>query len=176
MPCSNSYSAQWFEFFHDTIGEERTSREVEFICQIAPLPSFRRVLDVCCGAGRHARALSARGYSVTGIERDSGTITKARELGSRPDYIQADVRDYEPAKSEFDLAIVMSQSFGYFDAKMNRELLARIAIGLRSGGKIILDVWNPEFFAAHEGERLLETPAGAVAKRRRSKIAGSSFG
>ena len=167
MARSNSYSRQWFEFFHDSIGEERTSREAEFICQVAPLPGFRRLLDVCCGNGRHARALSARGYSVTGIERDAVAITKARGLGGGPEYIEADVRDYEATKAEFDLAIVMSQSFGYFDAGTNRELLRRLAANVRSGGRIILDVWNPEFFTSHVGERVLDMPAGKVREHKR---------
>jgi hypothetical protein len=34
--------------------------------------------------------------------------------------------------------------------------------GLRSGGRVILDLWNQEFFAAHQGERELETAGGVV--------------
>jgi len=116
--------------------------------------------------GRHARALAQRGYSVAGVERDGAAIAKARESGGGPEYIQADVREYKPADSEFDLAIVMSQSFGYFDAATNREMLARLARGVRIGGRIVLDVWNPEFFAARLGERMLEVPAGNVHERK----------
>src|SRR5256714_14310782 len=145
MTATNSYSRHWFEFFHEAIEEGRTKREAEFICAIAPLPEFRRVLDVCCGMGRHARELAGRGYSVTGIERDAGAITKARQLDDGPHYVHADVREYRPDTSAYDLAIVMSQSFGYFDSKTNRELLARIASALRQGGRVVLDLWNPEF-------------------------------
>jgi SAM-dependent methyltransferase len=161
-PPSNSYSSRWFEFFHAGIGDERTKREVEFICAMAPLPDFRRVLDVCCGMGRHARALAARGYSVIGIERDAVAISRARAAGGGPDYLQADVRDYRPDRSACDLVIVMSQSFGYFDAAGNRELLGRLAAGVRDGGRIILDLWSPDFFACHQGERDLELAGGVV--------------
>jgi SAM-dependent methyltransferase len=167
MTPVNCYSRQWFEFFHEPIGEERTKREVEFICAVAPLPQFGRVLDVCCGMGRHARALTVRGYLVLGIERDPIAIGKARELGGGPTYIQADVRDYQTTTSSFDLAIVMSQSFGYFDDAANRELLTRMAGGIREGGRIILDLWNREFFEAHQGERDLEMPAGVVRENKR---------
>ncbi len=112
--------------------------------------------------GRHARALSARGYSVTGIERDADAIAKARELGGGPSYVQADVRNYEPDPGGFDAAIVMSQSFGYFAPATNRDLLGRLATGVRESGRIILDLWNPEFFAAHQGDRDLKTPNGVV--------------
>ena len=117
--------------------------------------------------GRHARELAGRGYSVTGIERDAGAITKARQLDDGPDYVHADVREYRPDDSAYDLAIVMSQSFGYFDSKTNRELLGRIAGALRQGGRVILDLWNPEFFLIHQGERMLETVSGTVRETKR---------
>lgn len=162
MTETNSYSSQWFEFFHVPIGEERTRREVEFIATVAPLPKFHRVLDVCCGMGRHARALAQRGYSVTGIERDPAAIAKARKLGGGPTYIENDVRSHRSEENAHDLAIVMSQSFGYFDDATNRDILASIGSGLRKEGRIILDLWNPEFFLAHQGERALTTPSGSV--------------
>jgi len=167
MRSTNSYSRQWFEFFHARIGDERAKRELEFVRAVAPLPEFREVLDVCCGMGRHARALTARGYSVVGIERDAAAVAKARDLGGGPDYIEADVRSYRPTMAAFDLAIVMSQSFGYFDDATNRDMLARLADGIRRRGRIILDLWNREFFETHQGERDLEMPAGVVRENKK---------
>lgn len=79
----------------------------------------------------------------------------------------ADVRQYQPATATYDVAIVMSQSFGYFDDETNRELLARLAGGIRTGGRILLDLWNPEFFLAHQGERTLQTLPGIVREEKR---------
>ena len=167
----NAYSSRWFEFFHIGIGEARTIQEATFVCRCAPLPDFRKLADVCCGMGRHARALSSRGYSVTGIDRDSDAITKARELAGGPSYVRADIRDYRPAPgAAFDVAIVMSQSFGYFDAATNRDVLGRLAASLREGGRIILDLWNQDFFATHQRERELKMPGGVV--RESKRIAG----
>ena len=163
----NVYSRQWFEFFHAGIDEARTIRETEFICRCAPLPNFRKILDVCCGMGRHARALSNRGYSVTGMDRDADAIAKARELAGGPNYIVADIRDYQPAPETFDAAIVMGQSFGHFDAGTNRDILRRLAHGIRKRGRVILDLWNPEFFKAHQGERELMVSKGVVRENKR---------
>jgi SAM-dependent methyltransferase len=153
----NSYSRQWFEFFQTGISEARTMQETAFICRCAPLPNFRKVLDVCCGMGRHARALSNRGYSVIGIDRDSHAIAKAHaSAAGGPGYVNMDIRDYRPEPGEFDAAIVMSQSFGYFDSTTNRDVLGRLAAGVREAGRVILDLWSQEFFAAHQGERELK--------------------
>ena len=167
MIFANSYSERWFSFFHAGIAESRTVQEVGFICACAPLPEFSKVLDLCCGMGRHARALSGRGYSVTGVERDTAAIGRARELAGGPNYIQADVRDYQPEASAYDVAIIMSQSFGYFDAATNRDLLRRLGMGVREGGRVILDLWNPEFFVTHQGERKFDLPDGIVREMKR---------
>ena len=149
------------------IADTRTEKEVAFICAYAPQPQFRKVLDICCGMGRHARALARRGYAVTGIDRDPVAITRARELGGGPTYVEGDVQDHRPEAAAYDLVIVMSQSFGYFDAAANRDLLQRLANGVRDGGRILLDLWNPEFFAAHPGQQDLQTPAGLVHETKR---------
>jgi SAM-dependent methyltransferase len=163
----NTYSPQWFEIFHIGIGEARTIQETAFVCRCTPLPDFRKLADVCCGMGRYARALSDLGYSVIGIDRDAHAIAKARELAGGPSYVHADIREYRLAPRAFDVAIVMSQSFGYFDPTTNRDVLGRLAAGVREGGRVILDLWNQDFFAAHQGARELETPGGIVRERKR---------
>jgi SAM-dependent methyltransferase len=163
----NAYSPRWFKFFHIGIDETRTTQEIALVCAWAPLPCFRRVVDVCCGMGRHARALFSRGYLVTGVERDATAIARARQLAGGPSYIQLDVRDYQPETGAYDLIIVMSQSFGHFDPATNRDVLRRLAGGVRNGGRIVLDLWSPEFFATHQGERDLEAAGGIVRERKR---------
>ena len=79
---------------------------------------------------------------MTGIDRDADAIAKGRELSGGPSYVHADIRDYQPGPGTFDVAIVMSQSFGYFDPTTNRDLLGRLAVSLREGGRVILDLWN----------------------------------
>jgi len=164
---SNAYSHRWFESFHVGISDTRTLPEVDFISSIAPLPEFRTVADVCCGMGRHARVLSKRGYAVTGVDRDSVILDKACELGWGPRYVKADLHDYQPEMAVYDLMIVMGQSFGHFDAATNRTVLRRLAAGLRERGRLILDLWNPDFFASHQGGRDFELPNGIVHETKR---------
>ena len=163
----NTYSHRWFEFFHVNISEARTTQETAFVCRCAPLPGFRKIADVCCGMGRHARALSKRGYSVIGIDRHADSITRARGLAGGGTYVDVEVRYYRPEHGAFDVAMIMSQSFGYFDATTNQELLGRLADGVREGGRIILDLWSAEFFVVHQDRYELQTPCGAVQETKR---------
>lgn len=159
---ANYYSARWFEYFHADIPAERTDKEVEFICSQAPLPAFRRAVDICCGMGRHSRKLAALGYEVTGIERDAIAVDTARALGGGPTYVHADIFRHSFEERSFDLAVVMSQSFGYCSEDTNRELLARLALAVRERGVVVLDLWNPDFFVAHQGTRVFNLPRGRV--------------
>lgn len=112
--------------------------------------------------GRHARALAVRGYEVTGVERDAQAVATARAQSGGATYVQADVRDYQPGRAAFDVVAIMSQSFGYFDPATNAELLGKLSAALRSGGRLLLDLWNPAFFLPRQGQRTFELPAGSV--------------
>lgn len=136
----NKYSQRWLASFHVPISDARTKAEVDFICSFAPLPDFRRIADVCCGMGRHCRALAKRGYLVTGIDRDTSAVAKARELGGGARYVQADVRDYRPEPCEYDAVIIMGQSFGHFDTATNIGILGRLSTGLSDHGRMLLDL------------------------------------
>jgi SAM-dependent methyltransferase len=133
---SGVYSAQWRETFGD-VDAALTEREVDFLVRVLPLPAFRRVLDVPCGDGRHLRALEARGYSVRGIDVDPAI---AGEVG--------DMRDLSALPRDFDALINMWASFGFFDAETNERVLAGFAERLRSGGRLVLDLYDRAFWEA----------------------------
>jgi SAM-dependent methyltransferase len=117
--------------------------------------------------GRHACALAKRGYSVIGIDRDADAVAKACSSCSNARFVVADIRDYEPDAARFDAVLVMGQSFGHFDTRTNRDVVARLARALRKDGRIVLDLWNREFFLTNQGERELTTPRGIVCEDKR---------
>lgn len=49
------------------------------------LPADAHVLDFAAGAGRHARAAAARGFSVLAIDRDADALARCRALESSVD-------------------------------------------------------------------------------------------
>src|SRR5688572_2977535 len=59
-------------------------------------PHCRRVLDVACGTGEHARYLDgAHGFDVDGIDLDPQLLRIARGKHPRGSYWQADMVDFE---------------------------------------------------------------------------------
>ncbi len=107
-----------------------------------------RVLDVCCGYGRHSIELARRGFRVTGVDISEAQIARAREksaaAGVRPEFVLGDARAL-PVQGPFDAAINMFLSFGYFAADAESQaMLTGIARVLRPGGRLLIDFWNRE--------------------------------
>lgn len=127
---------------------QRTVAEAEFLMRRLPLPAYRRVLDACCGRGRHARELAAHGYHVLGVDRDEAAVAEAARLAPEAEFRQLDVRELGALDSEFDAAVSLGQTFGLFDADTNATVLASMRDRLRPGGRIVLDVFDRRYVDA----------------------------
>ena len=127
---------------------EQTEREAEFLARVVPRG---RVLDVCCGVGRHMRALEARGYECVGVELDPGLVAEARAAGL--DVHEFDMRDVGSLDGEFEGVLSMWASFGWFDDETNADVLRQLVSKVGTGGRLVLDVWLPAFFETRQGTR-----------------------
>ncbi len=105
-----------------------------------------RVLDVACGGGRYARALANHGVRVTGVDLSPELIDVARErspgLPGKPDYLRCDSRRL-PFARQFDGAVSMFTSFGYFDRREDDVALFQgVRRALKPGARLVLDFLN----------------------------------
>ena len=149
----NEFSDTWFEVFLGSIDPAQTETEVDFLVRQLPLPRYERVVDLCCGSGRHARPLAARGYRVTGVDCSPTALAAARRAGPLGvSYIEGDMRDPDAIPHATDAVLCMWQSFGYFDQATNERVLANVAARLPLGGRFVLDVYNRDYFETRQGE------------------------
>ncbi len=97
------------------------------------------VLDVCCGAGRHARVLCDLGFSVTGLDLSLPLLDRARALVPEAEFVHGDMRDMAFPK-KYDYVLNAFTSFGYFaDSSDDVRVLRCIAAALRIGGTCVID-------------------------------------
>src|SRR5262245_18749297 len=123
---NNYYSTTWFTLFLDTIDPAQTEHEAAFIARWLPHATYTSLLDICCGSGRHARALARRGYRVTGVDLNAAALAAAQgESGEQVVYLQRDMRNLDGLPGSFDAAVCLWQSFGAFDAETNANVLAQ---------------------------------------------------
>jgi SAM-dependent methyltransferase len=147
----NEYTKQWFDVFLETMPESLTAFEVDAITERLPLPNFQDVLDICCGPARHAQLLAEQGYRVTGIDRDTGAVRRAAEVVPSGTFVDLDQRHLRTLERHFDGAVILWQSFGFFDTKTNDQILADIASILRPAGRLLLDLFHREYFDENQG-------------------------
>ena len=84
-----------------------------------------RVLDVGCGAGRHALALQARGLDVVGIDASPFAIKTARARGLKRVRLLR-IENVSPALGTFDTVLMSGNNFGLFgNFQKARRLLVR---------------------------------------------------
>jgi len=59
--------------------KSRIRREMPFLKRVFGAPGKRPLLDVACGTGEHAQALTEEGYAVIGLDVSEAMLEKARE-------------------------------------------------------------------------------------------------
>jgi D-alanine-D-alanine ligase len=119
--------------------------DVQWITGLAGLEPGARVLDAPCGFGRHSIELARLGYQVTGVDFSETELERARaaarEAGVSPTFACQDIRDMEFA-GEFDLAVNLFSSIGYFSDDEDRLVLDRFWRALKPGGMFVVDTRN----------------------------------
>lgn len=156
----NAYSSLWFRLFMPLQSDESTEKDVAFLARQLPLPRYGRLLDLCCGYGRHAMRLAARGYQVVGLDRDSEAVAEAerrtRAANQQVTYLVADMREVGALPGTFDGIINMWQSLAFFDETTNADLLRQVRSKLTPGGRFIVDIYNRDFFERNQGQKRQE--------------------
>ena len=153
FPTPNVYSAKWFATFIEPLPCEYTDLDISAIQARLPVDNFSRVLDLCCGPGRHTARISELGYRVTGVDRDPGAISLAQRRAPTATFRCMDMRAIGQLGEQFDGFLSLWQSFGYFSTAENDQLLRDIWGCLRPGGRFLLDVFRADYVRQHQGPR-----------------------
>lgn len=154
----------WYETFYEgdytryflasrahMVTPQRCDDEVDFAQRVLDLAPGDRVLDLCCGPGRHAVRLAQRGLQVVGLDLSAAHLKLAREAARDAAvsvaWVRADMRRI-PARfrGRFDAVISMFTSLGYFeDDDEEARVIRGIAGALRPGGRLLIDTINREW-------------------------------
>ena len=128
---------------------QRAEAQVDFIAQTLDLPEGARVLDLCCGWGRHSIPLAERGFRVTGLDLSKYHIRLAKQAARRAnvdiDWVNADMREI-PGRARFDAVMNCFTSFGYLETEAeDQRVLDGIRRALKPGGRLFIDMMNHDF-------------------------------
>jgi len=173
-PLRDQAPATWWKSFFGEdylllygkeLTSDRSAREVDCAIRAAGLRPGERVLDLGCGFGRHLKWLRRYKIQAFGLERSPVQIALARspsDAGPSLPLARGDVR-LLPFGSEFDAAVCLYTSMGYFDDAGNQAQLRELARVVRPGGRVLIDNQNPAFILSHlQPERQVEDAASQI--------------
>lgn len=142
---------RWFDsvFYHQLYANRSEKEARKFIDalldELKPAANAS-ILDLGCGAGRHAKYLSSKEFNVTGLDLSASSIRTAKKSESiNLHFAMHDMRD-PFGKNCFDYVFNFFTSFGYFkDDGDNHKVIRNIYHSLRPGGLLVLDYLNVVF-------------------------------
>ena len=143
-------NAFWRDFYPYIFPPERFSAAKEEVAQIIALAQCGggRLLDLCCGPGRHAIEFAQRNFEVTGVDTSPYLLDRAREhaqaAGVSVEWVMEDVRRFtRPAA--YDLVCELYNSFGYFPNEQDDlQVLRNVHESLKENGVLVMEVVGKE--------------------------------
>ena len=155
---------QWFgEEYHALYphrDDDDARRVVALVRRAAPWRDGDRVLDLACGAGRHAAEFERLGARVAGFDLSPAMLRRARSR-TRGALVRGDMRALPFRPGSFALAVNLFTSFGYFrDDAEHQVVVHQVSVVLAPGGRFVLDYLNAD--QVRRSLRVAETvPIGA---------------
>jgi SAM-dependent methyltransferase len=162
-----SIPAPWYEddAFWNAIGLavfdetqwQSAPKEVDQIASLVKLQPGSRILDLCCGPGRHSLELARRGYKITGVDRTAAFLDEAKRRAVADklevEFVREDMRKFV-RPGAYDAILNLFSSFAYFDDPVEDRLVLFNALeSLRPGGVFVVDTMAKEVLARSFLER-----------------------
>ena len=170
MAWYENFFDEWYlKYWIQPITAERTAREADAIIRFLGLTPESKVLDLCCGQGRHSLELARRGYDVVGLDLSETLLEASRGAAEREglevSFVNGDMRAI-PEGDKFDGIFNFYTAFGYFERdEDNQAVLDAVGGALKPGGRFLLDYpclegrmaqWKTqEFFEYDDGTVML---------------------
>jgi len=136
----------------DVIDDQRiTKTEVDLFSEILKLSPGEKILDLCCGQGRHSLELTRRDFrDVEGLDRSHYLIQKAKTSAKKESlsvkFREGDARKLPYLPDTFDVVMILGNSFGYFETIQNDlEVLKEVLRVLKPWGRVLVDIADGEY-------------------------------
>jgi SAM-dependent methyltransferase len=130
--------------------EDDAAKAVSLISDRIPIEN-RRVLDLACGPGRHAKQLRAAGANVVGFDLSVALLSRAKHRSCPPlMVVRGDMRFLPFRAGTFEVVVNLFTSFGYFaDDDQHSAVLVEVVTALGRNGTFVLDYFNSSALLAN---------------------------
>ncbi|HEX2256163.1 MAG TPA: class I SAM-dependent methyltransferase [Afifellaceae bacterium] len=101
--------------------------------------SGRRVLDIGCGGGKLAQALTARGARVTGIDPQEEAVEAARKAAPEAEFVQGHGESLPFDEGEFDAAVFQNSLHHLPVEAMDAALSGAFSVVVPGGPVLVVE-------------------------------------
>lgn len=144
---NKKYYHDFSNYYMETLAND-TQKEAKFLINIFKKylnKDTGKVIDCCCGVGRHAYLLAKEGFKVTGIDISSEQIANAKKIHnhSNVNYEIMDIRNFNLTDKDYDMSYCMWTTYNYLS--LDNDLKAFIKSNYRHQKKdsiLVLDSKN----------------------------------
>ncbi|MGB2762273.1 MAG: class I SAM-dependent methyltransferase [Minisyncoccales bacterium] len=175
IPQGGFFNKDYLQQYQEILSSQKTKKEVDFIKKVLKLKPGMKILDLCCGYGRHSIELATRGYQIVGQDINPFFLKEAeksaKKIGVKIQWVESDMRKI-PFEKEFDVVLNLFTSFGYFEKNEDHQkVISEVCKVLKTKGIFFLDVMNREHFISYfksreEEERNFSDASVLVIKRK----------
>jgi SAM-dependent methyltransferase len=128
--------------------EDEARQVVKLVLTYINLKKNSRIIDLCCGQGRHVHLFAHEGFEVFGFDLSRRLLEVAKYKNSHHDntfFIQADMRKL-PVQPSFELLLNLFTSFGYFQSDdENLAVFKQFNQALKKDGYFVFDYFNSHY-------------------------------
>ncbi|HEY4696232.1 MAG TPA: methyltransferase domain-containing protein, partial [Candidatus Hydromicrobium sp.] len=144
----NIFNSTYLKTDGDVVDDKQiTRKEVDLFIKILNLSPEDKILDLCCGQGRHCIELANRGFkNVEGLDRSHYLIQRAKKESLMIKFREGDARKLPYSPDTFDVVMILGNSFGYFEtSKEDMMVLKEVLRVLKPWGRFLIDLSDGEY-------------------------------
>jgi SAM-dependent methyltransferase len=148
MVCNKWYQS-WFNELYLPLYNHRDISDaqafVAFAIKHLNLNPAHKILDLCCGKGRHMDIFLKQGFNVFGLDLSLFLLKQGKKENNSKQMVQGEMSRL-PYKKSFDAVVNFFTSFGYYETDgENLEVLKQIGNVLKPTGRFLIDLPHAEY-------------------------------
>jgi len=155
----NIFNSTYLKTDGDVVDDKQiTKKEIDLFIKVLNLSPEDKILDLCCGQGRHCIELANRGFKhVEGLDRSHYLIQRAKKESLMIKFREGDARKLPYSPDTFNVVMILGNSFGYFEtAKEDMLVLKEVLRVLKPWGRFLIDVSDGNYLKENVKSRSWE--------------------
>lgn len=162
----SQFNEIYLELYEHLQTDEISLDQVHAVQELLGINKGQKLLDACCGQGRHLKEFLNLGIDAFGIEQSRSLVRHAVEKNNVPTerLTCSDILQLRPDGS-FDFIVNLYTAFGFFDDPSNDQRALKVMFDfLKPGGKLLLETvfadreWHEHNSSIHpSGSQVTET-------------------